>query len=79
MATNTNALASDARANETPLARIVREQGRLKGWLADRIGCGPERLSRLLTGERSLTLEEASKASRALGVPIETFLEGEAE
>lgn len=59
---------------ETPLARVVREQGRLKGWLAEQMGIGPFRLSRLLSGERSLTLEEAAKAARALGVPMETFL-----
>lgn len=73
MESNAHAVVPEARA-ETPLARVVREQGRLKGWLAERIGCGPERLSRLLTGERSLTLEEASRAAIALGVPIETFL-----
>lgn len=64
---------------ETPLARIVREQGRLKGWLAERIGCGPERLSRILTGERALTLDEAAKAAKVLGVSLEDLLESEAE
>lgn len=79
MESSTHALVDDSRANETPLARIVREQGRLKGWLAGRMGCGPERLSRILSGERQMTLAEASRASEALGVPITTFLESEAE
>lgn len=59
---------------ETPLARLVREQGRLKGWVADQLGISRSRLSRLLTGERQLTLEEAAAAARAFGVPIETLL-----
>lgn len=62
--------------DETPLARLVREQGRKKGWIAGEIGIGYERLSRILSGEREMTLVEASRAALALGVSIETFLEG---
>lgn len=75
MEPNAHAQETLAIAPETALARVVREQGRLKGWLAEQLGIGAWRLSRLLSGERSLTLEEAAAAARALGVPIETFLE----
>ena len=77
MGTKPEALAIEAA--ELPLARIIREQGRLKGWLAEKLGCGPERLSRILSGERSMTLEEAAKAASALGVPIEALLPVPAE
>ena len=77
MGTKPEALAIEAA--ELPLARIIREQGRLKGWLAEKLGCGPERLSRILSGDRSMTLEEAAKASAALGVPIEALLPVRAE
>ena len=64
--------------NSTPLARLIREQGRLKGWLAKEMGCDRSRLSRILSGDRSMTLTEAARAARALNVPIETFLPDEA-
>ena len=76
MGTNVTELAT---TNEKPLARLIREQGRLKGWVATQLGCGPERLSRLLSGERELTLSEAAAAARVFGVPIETFLDEEAK
>lgn len=76
MGTNATELAT---TNEKPLARLIREQGRLKGWVATQLGCGPERLSRLLSGERELTLSEAAAAARVFGVPIETFLDEEAK
>lgn len=46
----------------------------MKGWLAREIGINPVRLSRLLSGERELTLEEADRAARALGVALEDLL-----
>lgn len=71
-----NADASCAVVEETALARVIREQGRLKGWVAEQLGIGAYRLSRLLSGEREMTLREADAAARALSVPIETFLPG---
>lgn len=59
---------------ETPLARFIREQGRLKQWVAEQIGCGPQRLSRLISGERSLTLKEAALAAQIFGVDIEELV-----
>ena len=71
---HTNAMATDTKRVETPLSRLIREQGRLKGWVADQLGIGPERLSRLISGERRLTLEEGIKLADLFGVPIETLL-----
>lgn len=59
---------------ETSLARIVRTQGRVKGWVAERMGVGSVRFSRLLSGEREITLAEAALAAEALGVAVEDLL-----
>ncbi|MBI5289922.1 MAG: helix-turn-helix transcriptional regulator [Chloroflexi bacterium] len=58
----------------TALGRLIREQGRLKGWVAEQLGIGPERLSRLISGERELTLREAARLAEIFGVAIETFV-----
>lgn len=71
-----NANAVDTNANETPLARYIREQGRLKGWLAAQIGVDRSRLSRLISGETTFRLDEAARAARALGVDIDELLPG---
>lgn len=63
-----------SRNGETVLARLIREQGRLKGWVADQMGVSVYRLSRLLTGEREMTLKEAAKAAEVFEVPVEAFL-----
>lgn len=34
----------------TPLARILREEGRKQSWLAERIGVDPAQLSRIVNG-----------------------------
>lgn len=57
--------------------RLCRAQGRRKGWLAGQLGIGPERLSRLISGERRLTLEEAAKLAAIFGVEITEFLSPE--
>lgn len=71
---HTNAVAMDTKEVETALERLRREQGRLKGWLAREMGIDRWRLSKLLSGEREMTLREAQRAAAALGVGIETFL-----
>lgn len=74
MVTHTKAMGLQPVVTETALARLVREQGRFKGWLAGELGISVFRLSRLLSGEREMTLREAARAAEILGVPIETFL-----
>jgi len=66
--------AIETREEETALARLIREQGRMKGWVAQQLGCDPSRLSRLIAGRRSMTLSEAARAAALFGVPIETFV-----
>lgn len=58
----------------TALGRLIREQGRLKGWVAEQLGIGPERLSRLISGERELTLREAARLAEIFGVEITVFV-----
>jgi plasmid maintenance system antidote protein VapI len=59
---------------ETRLATLIREQGRLKGWVAARLGCGPERMARLIAGEREMSLAEAVRLGEIFGVAPESFL-----
>lgn len=37
-------------APETPLKRILREEGRKQTWLADRVGIDPSQLNRIVHG-----------------------------
>ena len=69
---------ANASTQETALGRLIREQGRVKGWVAEQLGCDPSRLSRLISGARSMTLVEAARAAALFGVPIETFVPPEA-
>lgn len=46
----------------------------MKGWVAKQLGIPQDRLSRLINGERELTLAEAAKLAEIFSVPIETFL-----
>lgn len=69
---------ANASTQETALGRLIREQGRIKGWVAEQLGCDPSRLSRLIAGTRSMTLVEAARAAALFGVPIETFVPPEA-
>ena len=59
---------------ETPLARLIREQGRLKQWVAEQLGVGRDRVTRLAAGDTRMTLEEAVKLADVFGVPPETFV-----
>lgn len=61
---------------ERVLARLIRERGLLKGFVAERLGMHPSALSNVLAGRRALSLEEAVRASRLFGVPVEAFVEG---
>lgn len=62
--------------HETPLARMVRERGLKKGWVARQMGILPSRLTRLLSGDSAMRLSEAVEAARLLGVPVEDLLPG---
>lgn len=63
-------------AAETPLARVVREQGRVQRWLAEHARVDETRLSRLLSGERRMHAGEAVRLARVLGVPVEDIVPG---
>lgn len=59
---------------ETPLSQVIAEQGRVKGWVADKAGIRADRLSRLISGERDMRVSEATRLAEVLGVPVTTLL-----
>lgn len=69
----TTTTVKDFNSAETPLARVIREQGRRKGWVSKQAGISIFRLSRLISGQRAMRLDEAQSLARVLGVPVETF------
>jgi hypothetical protein len=48
--------------NETPLKRILREDGRKQNWLAEQTGVSPAQLSRIVNG---LQCDEATRQAIA--------------
>lgn len=64
--------------SETPreaLARIIRERGFRKGFVAERASISQSALSDILAGRRKFSAYYAVQLARALDVPIETFVE----
>lgn len=61
---------------ETVLARLIRERLMRPVLVAEALGVSRSKLHRLMHGEARLSLEEAVRASRLFGVPVEAFVEG---
>jgi plasmid maintenance system antidote protein VapI len=59
---------------ETPLARLIEERGLRKGWVAKRLGISASGMSRLLYGERRMTLDEGVRLADLLGVDVRELL-----
>lgn len=57
--------------------RLVDEQGRKYAWVADQLGVSRQLLGRIVAGERDLTIGEAQRLARILGVPVTTFFEAD--
>lgn len=56
---------------ETPLARLLREEGRRQDWLAAQIGARPEQVSRWVQGVH-LPVEATREAiANALRLPVD--------
>lgn len=55
----------------TPLAKVIKEKGLKKGWVAEKAGVTPGTLSLILNGKSDPTLKVALKISRVVGVPVE--------
>jgi len=49
---------------------IIRRKGFRMGWVADQLGIAPSYLSRLLSGDRRMTVEWAQRLADVLGVPL---------
>ncbi|HRI06492.1 MAG TPA: helix-turn-helix transcriptional regulator [Nannocystaceae bacterium] len=64
-------MAMDVTDTEQPVARLIREQGRQKQWVARQIGVSPSEMTKILRGDRVLTLPQAQRLAQALGVTIE--------
>jgi putative transcriptional regulator len=60
------------RATETPLKRVLREQGRVQRWLAERIGVDEATLSRYVNGLH-VPLDKRLLIAEALEVPVEAL------
>ncbi len=53
---------------------LCREQGRTKGWVAQRVGITPYLPSTLIAAELAMRFEGAAKFAALFGAPIETFV-----
>ena len=62
---------------ETPLRRYLDSHGIRYQWMAERLGITPSHLSRLLSGERPLTIATAGRLSALFNEPAATFLPDE--
>lgn len=61
---------------EHPIGALIREHGKVKSWVAARLGMSPSALSNLLAGRRELRLEEAIKAAELFGVDVRELVPG---
>lgn len=61
-------------AEETPLSRILRTQGRMKTWLAEELNVPRVRITRLCAGTARMHADEAVEISKLLGCAIEDLL-----
>ncbi|MBK7086901.1 MAG: helix-turn-helix transcriptional regulator [Flavobacteriales bacterium] len=59
---------------ETPLARLIRQRGLKKGFVAEYMGIWPSRLSLILKGSSYMTLAEGLKAAELFGVEVRELL-----
>lgn len=53
------------------LRTIMEEQGRRWGWLADQTRYDPATVSRFAKGAQPISDEFATRAARALGIPVD--------
>lgn len=71
---NTSANATREDASETPIARLIDERGLRKGWVAEKLGISASSLSRLIYGDRRMTLDEGVRLAELLGVDVRELL-----
>ena len=58
------------RYRATQLAAILKSQGRHQRWLAKQIGVHESYLSRVVSGEKTLSQSKAEQVAALLGVPL---------
>ena len=65
--------------NNAILKRLVTESGLKHGVIAERASVRPDVLSQLLSGARAFTWYYAARLAPVFAVPMETFIESEAD
>lgn len=68
-------MAKTERYRATQLAPILKSQGRHQRWLAKQLGIHESYLSRVISGEKSLSADKAERAAVLLGVPLFVLFE----
>lgn len=61
---------SERRYRATHLNEFLREQGRSQRWLASKIGVHESYLSRVLSGQKTLSEDQAERVSLILGTSL---------
>lgn len=59
----------------TPLGRLIEEKGLKKGWVAQRLGMTPSRMSRVLAGAE-MWASELAEAVELFGVDVRELVPG---
>jgi transcriptional regulator with XRE-family HTH domain len=64
-----------ARYTGTRLGLVMKEQGRTKRWLAQRIGVSESLVGKVISGDRTMPEYKARLAAAALGLPFGVLFE----
>jgi transcriptional regulator with XRE-family HTH domain len=64
-----------ARYTGTQLGLVMKEQGRTKRWLAQRIGVSESLVGKVISGDRTMPESKARQAASALGLPFGVLFE----
>lgn len=70
MSANNTVIAKTIPRDETPVAKLIRERGLKKSWVAARLGMRTNRVSDLCSGKGRWLLDEAQRAADLFGVDV---------
>jgi transcriptional regulator with XRE-family HTH domain len=66
---------SGARYVSTNLAAVLEAQGRMRRWLAERVGVSESLISKVLSGKKTVDQALGERIAEALGVPFNVLFE----